>query len=334
MINEAARVEAAGAAVHVVAFAAVVAEVGGVLQPVHGGAKLGQVEVLAVGGGLHGVGGDGHPEGAGVGEAEPVVQVFAPAPAADIHPVALVHEEGGGGYIDGIGGGADHGAEAQRVEVGAEFLDVLGRARVAVAAGADGHPAQRLAQQVGFGAGVELQKVRLVVGGGAEVGGVVEGAAAGREPGYEAVHVAAPGRLEAAGGGGEVGAGGAAGHKNAARRVALQRVGGIGPAAAEQGAEAQAAEAGAEAGHHGIGGAAVVGAAEAVGDRKIGGGGGGGHVHVVLGIEQHVAPEIVAVVVAQARLRTLHTQQAVVVGAAKEGAGQQRIAGHRKAGQH
>ena len=276
-----------------------------------------------------------------VGEAEAVVLVFAAAPAADVNAVALVYQKGGGREVDVgqaeagaavvAGPAAKHGAKPQRVEAGAEFLDVLGAAGVGVAAGAGDEGCQRLAQQINLALGVELHEISLVVGGAAQVAGPADLAAVGADAGHKGIDVAPPGGLQTPGRDRKIRARGAARGVHATGRIELQRVGGIGPAAAQQATEAQCPEARREAAHHAVGGAAVVGAAEAAGGAgEVGRAGTRGQVHIVLGIEQHVAPEVVAVVVAEAGGGVLHTQQAVGVGAAEVGGGQQRIAAGRE----
>ena len=83
----------------------IIAQVRGVLQGSHAGAKLRQVKVGRVGGFLQGVGGEWKPGSVAVVEAKPTpiypdTSDIVATPAADVYPVALVNQKGSGRQVN------------------------------------------------------------------------------------------------------------------------------------------------------------------------------------------------------------------------------------------
>ena len=335
LVHHTALVEARGAAVYVLGHAAQLAEKGSVFQAAHAGRELGQVEVRAVGGALHGGGRYGQ---AGGGAAQPLAAqvVVQAAPAAHVHALAVIDQKSSGHQVGAVVEAAPL-AKRRVVEAGGQvrvqLLNKLRAAGAAVQARRDGLLAQRLAQQVGVAGRVELQKMGLVVGAGADERGPFQRAAIGADAGGEAVGATAlvagavgPGR------GRKIERRSAAAHVHPALRVALYRVGGLGIAAAQQAGPGHGVQGRGQLAQQRIRSPAPVRAVEAQAQAgKVGGAGGRGHVHVARAIEQHVAAKRVAVV---GRDGIGLIQHAIVAGAAQVSAGQQVTAGGAEAAHH
>ena len=126
---------------------AVLAEEGGVLQLCHAGREFGQVKIGAVGGGLEGSGGGGQAAGAAT-QVAAAPAVHLPAPAADVHPLAVIDQKSRG-YQVGASAIAP-AAKRRTVEAGGEVLVQLLNKLCAVGRGVEaqrsGVLSQRLAQ--------------------------------------------------------------------------------------------------------------------------------------------------------------------------------------------
>src|SRR5690606_13765166 len=250
-VHAPAPVEAAGAAVHMLE-ALPPAEVSGIGEARHVDVEHGEVEVIAVGGGLEGIGGDGQ---AGGGErAEHLA-----APAADVDLVAIVHQEGRGGDVRHPYARAGKCTEAGAPQGGGEAVGELGQELPAggdeVGGTADQIACRRLglAEEVDVVRRIDPHEVELVVTGAAVVGGGEQGAPVGAEGGHEGIGGATlVGGMYRTRRYGQVDRAGAPRDEDVAVAVLLHGVCGIGLRAAEVGAPDQGGEGGVQFEQHGI----------------------------------------------------------------------------------
>ena len=304
----------------------------GVVQLGEAGRELGQVEVGAVGGGLHGARRHGQAGGA----AAEVARVVGPAPAADVHPLAVVDQKRRGHQVGAVAAAAPVAkgdAERRQGQVGVELLNELRAAGRAGQPRGVGVGAQALAQHVHPARRVELQQLGQIEAAGAQVSGPLHRAPVGADAGHEAIGCSAR-RSGAVGPGrsGQVRRSSAAAHKHPPLAIALNGKRGVLPAAAQQAGPLHRAQVGTQFANQRIRRATLIGGPEAPGQPgEVERAGGRRHVHVAGPIQQHIAAEGVAVVRRHGRAGGYH---AVVAAAAQEGAGQQAAAVGAQAREH
>ena len=313
LVEGAVAVEAAGAAVNVVAAAIVaaglavkLAEKGGVDQGVGIHVEGHDVEVLAVGAVLVGIGGCGEVAGAvGVPRvrraAEAAPQEDA-APSAEVDAVADVHHEGRGRQVGLAAAVAEHGAPHQGVEPWPQARQEL-PARGDVVVGVVDQGAAvglRLAEEEDVAALAAAHEIALVVGRRAEEGAGHHGAAVVGYLGDEAVGTAAAvAGVVGPGGGGEIVRVGAAGNDNVVVGVAVDRIDGVVLASTQVGAPHQVLKVVVNLEHHAVLLPARCGLYAVGRHGEVGREGGAAHIDIVEVVGDELAAGTVAIVVVE-----------------------------------
>src|SRR5262249_24991971 len=237
------------------------AQVGRVDQGAAGGVELGHEGALEAGEGrLQRVG------GWEVGRAGLGGEVGV---AGAAHREAIGESEAAAAQVGGVDQGAARGVQLGHEGVANDGVAAPPEGRLqGVGRGEVGGTG--VAGEVGVAGAIHRDAVADVVAAAAQVGGVDQGGARRVQLGHEGVHAAVQGRLEGAGGGGEVGGGGAAGEVGVARPVYRDGVALGAAAAAQVGGVQQGAARGIELAHEGIVAAGTSGLKGAGGGREVG----------------------------------------------------------------